>query len=166
MLAKRWALYNGTMRDFLFSVCVSSLGFRHSCSSCCFLLLSGRKSREGCGALGLKTCPISHEPCSCPFWVKESPRVSIYWSTFSWTFAITSAAQRNFPPCLKCVGPTSQPRRYAGAPLWCLFPESHLQWETDGRRDSQGSEPVSKLDNAVIGWECSTKDGPVWESWA
>ena len=30
-------------------------------------------------------------------------------------------------------------------PLWGLFPESQLGWETDGGRDSQGSESDTKL---------------------
>lgn len=46
MLAKRWAPYNGAVRELLLCVCVSSLSLRHFSDSGYILLLSGKKTQE------------------------------------------------------------------------------------------------------------------------
>lgn len=153
MLAKRRALCNGAVEE-LFSFVqpglTALLWFVLFFASLWEKNMQGRvwiiESMVGPEAWTL--IPFSHELSSCPLELRDPLSLPCS-STFSRTFAIAYAAQREFPPCLKCVGPTSQPRRHVTAPLWGLFPKSHLWWETNGGCDSQGYEPDSKLENAM-----------------
>lgn len=142
------------MRELFCLLFQSSLGSMHCCSSCCSLLLSGRKMQgrvwisERVVGPGAWTHPLFSRALLLPFLSWAIPRVCPYSSTFSWTLAIACAAQRELLPTSSVLSVHLSSGDMSGPPCG-LFPESHLRWETVGGCDSQGHEPASKWENAM-----------------
>lgn len=76
--------------------------------------------------------------------------------TFPRTFEVVHAAQRAFPPRIKCSGPISEPKRQARTPpRGCS--QSHLWLEAREDVIPKATNQVLNWKGQWNGWECSMK---------
>lgn len=142
------------MRELFCLFFRSSPGSMHCCGPCCSLLLSGRKFREGCECLNvrwglkLERIPRSHELCSRPSCVEQSPECACF-QALSHEPRPSPVQLKGNSSLLKVCWAHISAQEICRSPLCGQFPESHLWWETDGGCDSQGHDPASKLENAM-----------------